>query len=241
MTKREQIIEMLLARNPQIAHRQMADMFEAFLALQEAQTQVPVMIKGEKGDTPAIADIVEALKPHIPAPIKGEDGVSPSIDEIVQAVLPHIKHGRDGQTPIHGIDYLHQEDMNRIVGRVTSVIPKPQEVVIPDIKGMVDEHIEAYKKNLPTNDSIVAQLLRHPLLRVLMHGGGGTSTGAALSILVATGTVDNNNLQFTFVSKPSIVTVNGASYQENHGWSWAGLTATLDQPVGTGGNIYALG
>lgn len=69
-----------------------------------------------------------------------------------------------------------------------------------------------------------------------------SASGAALSILTATGTVDNSNKAFTFLSKPNVVIVNGASYQENNGWSWnsGSLTATLDYAPGTGGNIYGI-
>lgn len=63
---------------------------------------------------------------------------------------------------------------------------------------------------------------------------------SALSILAATGTVNDSNKAFTFISKPNIIYVNGAGYRENHGWTWnAGTsTATLDSPVGNGGDIY---
>lgn len=69
------------------------------------------------------------------------------------------------------------------------------------------------------------------------------ASASGLSKLTATGTVDDSNTQFTFVSKPTIIVVNGASYQEDHGWSWdAGtLTATLDGAPGIGGDVYGLG
>lgn len=69
-----------------------------------------------------------------------------------------------------------------------------------------------------------------------------SASGASLSILTSTGTIDNSNKAFTFVSKPNVVIVNGASYRENNGWTWTGgtLTATLDNAVGVGGDIYAL-
>jgi hypothetical protein len=69
-----------------------------------------------------------------------------------------------------------------------------------------------------------------------------SASGAALSILTATGAINGINTDFTFISKPNIVIVNGASYQENNGWSWNGgtLTATLDFAPDTGGNVYAI-
>lgn len=71
-----------------------------------------------------------------------------------------------------------------------------------------------------------------------------SATGSgSFSILTATGTIDDSNKDFTFVSKPSFIVVNGASRIENTGWTWnAGtLTATLSNPVGTGGDLYGVG
>jgi len=69
-----------------------------------------------------------------------------------------------------------------------------------------------------------------------------TVGATGVSQLTATGTVDDSNTAFTFASKPSIVVVNGASYRENKGWTWAALTltVTLDSPVGDGGDIYGI-
>ncbi len=67
-------------------------------------------------------------------------------------------------------------------------------------------------------------------------------SGSSITPLTATGAVDDSNTAFTFTTKPSLVVVNGASYRENHGWSWTAgtLTATLDAPVGVGGDIYGI-
>lgn len=69
-----------------------------------------------------------------------------------------------------------------------------------------------------------------------------------LTILPATGTVDDSNTAFTFTQKPSIIVMNGLSYRDEStvggvtAWTWnAGtLTATLFSPVGTGGDIYGI-
>lgn len=62
------------------------------------------------------------------------------------------------------------------------------------------------------------------------------------SIEEPTGIVNDANVAFGFTEKPFLVVVNGATYRENHGWTWnAGtLTATLSFPVGTGGDIYGI-
>jgi len=64
--------------------------------------------------------------------------------------------------------------------------------------------------------------------------------GTSLSVLEATGDIDGINLLFTFVSTPSLVVVNGASYRHGHGCAIAGTNIILDNPVGEGGDIYGL-
>ena len=64
-------------------------------------------------------------------------------------------------------------------------------------------------------------------------------------VLTATGTIDDTNTTFTFVSLPSVLVINGAVYRQTGGaitWTWTGgtLTATLSSAVGTGGSIFGL-
>ena len=70
-----------------------------------------------------------------------------------------------------------------------------------------------------------------------------TSGGGSITLYSPTsGLVNDTNKDFGFSSKPSIVVVNGSSYKENSGWSWNGgtLTATLDFPPGTSGDVYGI-
>ena len=62
------------------------------------------------------------------------------------------------------------------------------------------------------------------------------------SLITADGTVDNSNVVFGFAYKPVILCINGAFYREGKGWAWDGTNSqvTIDNPVGTGGDIYAL-
>jgi hypothetical protein len=62
----------------------------------------------------------------------------------------------------------------------------------------------------------------------------------ALTVLAATGDIDDSNTTFTFVSEPSLVVVNGAVYNDGSGVSITTTTAELDNPVGTGGSIFGL-
>lgn len=68
-----------------------------------------------------------------------------------------------------------------------------------------------------------------------------TGTGGGLSLLAATGTVDDSNVSFTFPSAPTLVVVNGAAYRHGKGATISGTSVTLDNPVGIGGDIYGLG
>lgn len=71
-----------------------------------------------------------------------------------------------------------------------------------------------------------------------------SSTGDAsggLSVLPATGTVDDSNVTFTFASTPTLVVVNGTAYRNGFGVTIVTTTATLDNPPGTGGDVYGLG
>lgn len=68
-----------------------------------------------------------------------------------------------------------------------------------------------------------------------------TATGSAsINPIVVTGAIDNSNTSFTAASAPNLVIVNGASYRDGHGCSITGTAITLDNPVGNGGDIYAL-
>lgn len=64
-------------------------------------------------------------------------------------------------------------------------------------------------------------------------------------ILPATGLVDDSNTAFSFTEEPLEIVINGASYASTGGaytWTWNGVsTATLSNPVGTGGSIYGRG
>lgn len=70
------------------------------------------------------------------------------------------------------------------------------------------------------------------------------SGGGSMTVLAATGTINDSNMSFDFASAPTLILINGIAYRSTGGaitWSYAGTTATLSQPVGSGGDIYALG
>lgn len=68
-----------------------------------------------------------------------------------------------------------------------------------------------------------------------------SATGSvALTPIAMTGDIDDSNVSFTAASEPSIVIVNGASYRHGAGVTISGTSVTLDNPVGTGGDLYGL-
>lgn len=72
---------------------------------------------------------------------------------------------------------------------------------------------------------------------VTISAAGGTGV---TTLLTVTGTIDDSNKSFTTTSTPVIVVVNGVSYRDGKGVSISGTNITLDNPIGTGGDIYAI-
>jgi len=83
----------------------------------------------------------------------------------------------------------------------------------------------------------VSSVVRNPdgTVDVTITGGSGS-----FGIIAITGTVDNSNTSFTAASAPSVVVVNGATYRNGKGVTIVGTAITLDNPVGIGGDLYAL-
>lgn len=65
-------------------------------------------------------------------------------------------------------------------------------------------------------------------------GGGGQTT---LNFETPTGDIDDSNVTFEVANTPLYLVVNGAQYFENVHYTLAGLTITLNDPIGTGGFI----
>jgi len=66
---------------------------------------------------------------------------------------------------------------------------------------------------------------------------------ASLTPITISGAVDDANVTFTSTTEPTLLIINGASYQQTGGsitWTYVGGTITLSSPVGVGGSIYGL-
>lgn len=68
-----------------------------------------------------------------------------------------------------------------------------------------------------------------------MLGGTRSSSSAVIPVVTyplipTSGTVDGSNKAFVFSSKPPLIISDGLMFRENHGWTWSGSTATMDNP-----------
>lgn len=156
------------------------------------------------------------------------------------------------------LEKRHQSVL-KILGKVRESIPK----VIPyddssllgeikNIKKILDEvgkyeygsSLQILVAGVPL--SFTGQINFKSGFTVVQNGQGvdvsANGTGGGLGYLaLKTGAINNTNTTFTFASTPTIVVVNGASYINGSGVTISGTTATLDNPPGTGGSVYALG
>lgn len=78
---------------------------------------------------------------------------------------------------------------------------------------------------------------------VALRNDGGvdvTFSGGGFTILTATGAKDDSNVTYTFTQAPSAIVQNGQMLRDGAGYTLSGLTATMSNPTGTGGDIYGI-
>lgn len=218
--------------------------------LQELDAAIANALKIQKGDKP-IAGV------DYPIP---KNGKSVDHHEVVADVLKKIPPPSNGKDAV--VDY------KKVAKLAVQLLPKAnagksvdENTIIKKVIGALTsgktklhiKHVEGFKEGL---EQTLAPI-RH--LAAGNRGGGDTiaagsnvtvsvvngvkvisATAGASTILAATGSVDNSNLIFTFASTPQMVVVNGSNYRNGHGVAIVGVTATLDSPVGTGGDIYGI-
>ncbi len=210
-------------------------------------------------DEDAIVDnLVEKIK--IPDAIPGHTPTDEELLVLIKKVMPEIKHGK---TPTE--EYL-KNLIKSIMPKIESPMPISEdylkELIIELIPKDDDSQDEIISKKIEQIEKEIGLFKKLPTKRGKLHGGGDTvkaGSGVSIitnsdgtktisfssissSVLIPTGVIDNSNTNFIFIQKPSIISVNGAFYREGKGWSWdiPTLTATLDNPVGTGGDIYGI-
>ncbi len=195
--------------------------------------------KGEKGDKGQKGDIGPKGQDGFDGldGVNGLDADETAILDSLENKLPELGFGiRDALELLQGDERLERSairGLDDLEKRITEAKARPgwgaHPLTIKSSSATIDKNTRVIKFTGAT-------VTRAPdgTVTVAISGGG-------LSVLTATGAVDNSNKVFTFVSAPTIVVVNGASYITGGGVTIVGTTATLDSAVGTGGSIYGLG
>lgn len=216
---------------------------------------------------------IDDIRRNVARPRKGVDYFTPSeVKKFIELATPvkgkHYFDGMPGKPGKHGRSIRGKDGSpdlpEEIAQKLNTLTAAVNAEAIKGIKEMIEEFFaEVKKKRLISRQDIAGMPLDMSDQR--WHGGGlstvshdATLTGdgtpssplsvvgaASFSILAATGTIDDSNLDFTFASLPIVLVINGGVYQQTGGaitWSWnAGLlTATLSSPVGSGGSIFGL-
>lgn len=150
------------------------------------------------------------------------DAEAPSVDEIVAAVLPYIPAPVKGDK---GVDAVFDKDSFK--KEMVEYIRKEKPFDISHIKGAQEFIFQTGQKNVKVK------------FEELMHGGGSSSSGG-FSVITVSGAINDSNKIFTTSTAPTLVNVNGTFYRNGHGVTISGTNITLDNPVGTGGDIYAV-
>lgn len=228
----------------------MPDILEAFsphIRQYVAQNAERFLIKGEPGkDAPRLDEnrVAEKAARLVPRARDGRDADEEVVAKKVLAKIPKAKDGLPGKDAVLDHEVLAKKVAQKLK---TDIKLKPEH-----IEGL-DEMMESYWKKVRAQSK-----------SGIMRGGGDTvlagtgititrdsvgrstitaiNPGGGLTYLaVVNGTIDNSNTVFIFAKPPTIVVVNGASYINGSGVTISSTTATLDNPAGTGGSVYALG
>lgn len=163
----------------------------------------------------------------------GKDGSPDTGEQIIQKI-----NDSDGQIDSERIKGLDEKIKKNIKGSMSFVSgPRGIDVLVD---GTVKAHSQYVNFIAGTGVTITSNSVGERLDVTISASGSG-----AFSVLSATGTIDDSNKDFVFASQPTLIIINGAAYQTTGGaitWTWNSgtTTATLSQPVGTGGSIYAL-
>lgn len=220
-------------------------------------------------DKTLIADLFERLlRERLMSIVRGTDGRSPvkgtdyftekeqkQFVEEVLSLVPKPKDGDKGDkgdkgdtgdtgdTPIPGVDYHTKEQVEKMLGEKMKLSQKEIEQHITTMLEKMDfEKMARGLETLRGTKRLDYKALKNrPGIdlgeaKERIHRGGGTSEPMSPT----SGAIDDSNLTFTFLSEPRLVGVNGLLYRHGKGVTISGTTVTLDNPVGTGGDIYGL-
>ena len=196
---------------------------------------IPKPIKGDPGKTPSKAELKALIESLIPDPIPGEPGIS----------LPG-KPGKAGRMPRHEWrgTFIRFEIAPDEWGEWTNVQGAPAEGieygggpgVMPNIivRTASGQRFQGVTEIVFADNLTVTKTNNGVSVSGENGGGGG---GGGLDFETPSGTIDDSNVTFDVLNTPLYLVVNGAQYFEGVHYSLAGLTITLNDPIGTGGFI----
>lgn len=199
---------------------------------------------GESVDIEAVATLVLS---QIPEPVPGKDANEAAMEarlikkfpkhaEIVRSVLAAMPK----QIPAVPID--HNEIAKAII----------------DNKLITVDHIEGIEQTKRALSNFAKGGYRHGAGITHLTGSNGVTVvknpdgsytvigpgTSGLSVITVSGVIDDSNTTFTAPTTPAVLVINGAIYRSTGAaitWTYLAGTITLSAPVGTGGDIYALG
>lgn len=182
-------------------------------------------LKGEKGDTPTIEELLALIEELIPEAIPGPAGYTPEKGK-------DYFDGKNG-SPDTGeeiIKKINTEGKEKIDASRIKNLPKFTREIIKEIGA----HGGAYETPVKGGTNITVRKDASGAWVI-----SSTSGGSGLTKEMPTGTIDDSNVTFTVVHEPFFINVNGAIYNVGDGAyaSYVAGTITLNYPVGTGGFI----
>lgn len=211
------------------------------------------------GKTPTKEELLALIKPLIPAPIPGAPGKTPTEDQLLDLIEPLIpdpipgppgeskpgKPGRDGRIPRHRWQgtFIQFENPDGTWGPLVNLQGAPSEPieyggtsVMPhvNVRTASGQRFQGVAEIVFADNLTVTKTANGVSVSAEDGGGGG---GGNLNFETPTGTVDDSNATFDVLNTPIYLVINGAQMFEGAGYSLAGLTITLDNPIGTGGFI----
>lgn len=203
------------------------DFYKPIVKLVSSQFRQP-----EDGKTHTDEELTALIQKVMPKVRDGKD--APELSVIVSAVMLRIAQPKDGK----------DADVEAVIQSVIKKIVDDKKLTVNDISGLREE-IASYRSQLAFGgmrgggDTVVAG--SGVTFSIDANGNKVINAGAGLSVLAATGTINDTNTAFTFASAPTFVVVNGAFYRDGSGCTIAGVNVTLDNPIGSGGSIFGLG
>ena len=228
----ENVIEMLPRIAKEIVSARMVILEQTIKkAIADAEIDIKDFVTESRNTTRlVIADHIRTRSVEIRGE-KGEPGYTP-----VKG-----KDYSDGKTPVKGIDYDDgiTPTTETLLTLIEQLIP-PAKEGSPDTPEEVVEKVNASEKLIAISKiaGLEEWIKRVSESRRGKFGGGGS--GGGITILTATGTIDDSNTTFTFPSSPKIVSVNGTFYVDGSGVTITGTTAVLDNAAGVGGSVYGM-